>query len=210
MPKRLQNQLRLGYSLGTPKNTICDVKTSPRWLPKISVFFKNRLKIVAMTVFGPRCLLEASKNLLRASQEPPKSRPRALERPSKPLKSLPWGPQKDSKSLLCRPFNILGQKSRRQRWHDKWDLSKQQGRQTIKALQDQLDNSPSITCTYIYTYIYTYKRPSMTTSEIGTCDHLAHGAGPKKEHIWKNSASEETSGTSGPAGVRRRRLRIMK
>ena len=42
MPKRLQNQLRFGYPLVTSKNTIFDPKTSPRWLPKISDFFKNR------------------------------------------------------------------------------------------------------------------------------------------------------------------------
>ena len=101
MPKRLQNRLRLGYPLGTPKNTIFDVQTSPRWLPKISDFFKNRLKILAMTVFGPRCLLEASKSLPRACREPPKSRPRALKKPSIAFKSLLLGPQEDSKSLLC-------------------------------------------------------------------------------------------------------------
>ena len=61
MPKRLENQLYLGYPLGTPKNTIFDVKTSPRWTPQISDFFKNPQKILALTVFGPRCLLEASK-----------------------------------------------------------------------------------------------------------------------------------------------------
>ena len=112
MPKRLQDQLRLGYPLGNSKNTIFDVKTSPRWLPKISHFFKNRLKILAMTVFGLRCLLEASKSLTRASQEPPRSRPRALKRLSTAFESLPSGPQEDSKSLLCRPFYILWQKPR--------------------------------------------------------------------------------------------------
>ena len=44
MPKRLENQLYLGYPLGTPKNTIFDVKTSPRWTPKISDFFKKIVK----------------------------------------------------------------------------------------------------------------------------------------------------------------------
>ena len=44
MPKRLENQLYLGCPLGTPKNTIFDVKTSPRWTPKISDFFKKAFK----------------------------------------------------------------------------------------------------------------------------------------------------------------------
>ena len=55
--------------------------------PKFPFFFKNRPKIRAITVFGPRCLLEASKSLPRpsqepprATQEPPKRRPRALKR----------------------------------------------------------------------------------------------------------------------------------
>ena len=46
-------------------------------------FFQEPLKIVAMTVFGPRCLLEAFKSLQRAYQEPPKSLPRAVPEPSK-------------------------------------------------------------------------------------------------------------------------------
>ena len=41
-PKRLQKRLRLGYPLGTSKNTIFDAKTSPSWLPSISDFSKNR------------------------------------------------------------------------------------------------------------------------------------------------------------------------
>ena len=48
--------------------------------PKFPNFFKNRPKMLAITVFGPRCLLEASKNLSRASREPPKSPSRALKR----------------------------------------------------------------------------------------------------------------------------------
>ena len=112
MPKRLPNRLRLRYPLGTPKNTIFDVKTSPDGSPKFLFFFENRLKILAMTVFGPRCLLKASKSLPRASQEPPKSRPRARKRPSRAFKSLPLGPQEDSKSLLCRPFYLLSQNSK--------------------------------------------------------------------------------------------------
>ena len=89
---RCQNALKislnyLGDPLGTLKNTIFDFKTSPRWTPKISVFFvKNRPKILALTVFGPRCLLEASKRLPRPSQEPPRATqepPRAAQEPRK-------------------------------------------------------------------------------------------------------------------------------
>ena len=43
MPKRLENQLYLGYPLGTPKNTIFDVKTLPRCLLKFSVFFFSKI-----------------------------------------------------------------------------------------------------------------------------------------------------------------------
>ena len=67
-----------------------------------------------MTVFGPRCLLEASKSLPKASQEPAKSLPKpsiSFKGHSTAFKSLPSGPQEDSKSLLCRPFYILGQKT---------------------------------------------------------------------------------------------------
>jgi len=44
MQKRFQNQLYVGNPLGTLKNTIFDVKTSPRWTPKISDFFKKSFK----------------------------------------------------------------------------------------------------------------------------------------------------------------------
>ena len=80
--------------------------------PKFPIFCQKRLKILARTVFGPRCLLKASKSLPRASQEPPKIRPRALKRLSTAFKSLPWGPQEDSKSLLCRPFYLFSQNSK--------------------------------------------------------------------------------------------------
>ena len=77
--KHLQNQLYVGYSLGTLKNTIFDVKTSPRWLPKVSIF-----SIIAYeTGFGLSCLFEASKNLPRPSQEPPQSLPGAAPEPSR-------------------------------------------------------------------------------------------------------------------------------
>ena len=90
---RCQNAFKISFVLATllepQKIRFVTLKRRQDGSPKFPIFCKNCLKIVAMTVFGPRCLLEASKNLLRASQEPPKSRPRALERPSKPLKSLP-------------------------------------------------------------------------------------------------------------------------
>ena len=38
--------------------------------PKFPIFFKNRPKILAITAFGPRCLLEAIKSLPRAVQGP--------------------------------------------------------------------------------------------------------------------------------------------
>ena len=64
--------------------------------PKFPIFFKNRPKILPITVFGPRCLLEASKSLPRASQElsqspqetrhslqkPPVRPPRGLQEPA--------------------------------------------------------------------------------------------------------------------------------
>ena len=103
MPKRLQNQLYVGYPLGTLKNTIFDVKTSPRRTPKISIFFKNRPKNLAFTVFGPRCLLEASKNLPKAFQEPPKSRSRALKKHPRAPKSRLRSSQEASKSLQEAP-----------------------------------------------------------------------------------------------------------
>ena len=55
----------------------------------------------------PRACQKPPKSLPRASGEPPK----AFKRPSTAFKSLPSSPQEDSKSLLCRPFYILGQKT---------------------------------------------------------------------------------------------------
>ena len=103
MPKRLQNQLYVGYPLGNLKNTIFDVKTSPRWTTKIPVFFffKNRPKILAITVFGPRCLLEASKSIPRASREPPKSRSRALKRHPRAFKKPPCSLQEGFQREGC-------------------------------------------------------------------------------------------------------------
>ena len=56
--------------------------------PKFPIFFKNRVKIVAFTVLGARCLLEASKSLPRASREPPKSRSRTLKETQEQLRAV--------------------------------------------------------------------------------------------------------------------------
>ena len=101
MQKRLQNQLYVGYPLGTLKNTILDVKTSPRWRPKISNFFQNRPKMLAITVFGPRCLLEASKSLPRAFQEASHSLPTSVPEPSR-------SNQEPSRSRICSKFRSAG------------------------------------------------------------------------------------------------------
>ena len=93
MPKRLEYQLYVGYPLGTPQNTIFDVKTSPRWTPKIWIFVQKSLKkILAITVFGPRCLLEAIKSLPKASQEPSKG-------PQEPAKSLQEAPMQSPRKF---------------------------------------------------------------------------------------------------------------
>ena len=76
MQKRLQNQLYVGYPLGTLKNTILDVKTSPRWTTKISEFFQQSSK--NSSYYGLW-----SKMPLGSLQEPPKSLPRAVPDPSR-------------------------------------------------------------------------------------------------------------------------------
>ena len=62
-------------------------------------FFKNRSQILAITVFGPRCLLEASKSFPRASQEPPKSLPRAVQGPSRGTQEPSRSPHAASKRV---------------------------------------------------------------------------------------------------------------
>ena len=101
MPKRLQNQLYLGYPLGTLKNTIFDVKTSPRWAHKISNFCQKSVKILAVTAFGPRNLLEASKSLPRAFQEASQSLPTSIPEPSR-------SNQEPSRSRICSKFRSAG------------------------------------------------------------------------------------------------------
>ena len=60
-----------------------------------------------MTVFGPRCLLEASKSLPRASQEPPKSRPRALHALEEPPMRPPKGFQEPAVQTFLPSFTEL-------------------------------------------------------------------------------------------------------
>ena len=85
MQKRLQNQLYVGYPLGTLKNTIFHVKTSPRWTTKISDFFQKSYKNSSYHGLWSKMplgsLQEPPKSLPRASQEPPKSLPRDVPEP---------------------------------------------------------------------------------------------------------------------------------
>ena len=67
--------------------------------PKFPIFFKNRVKIVAFTVLGPRCLLEASKSLPRASREPPMSRSSTLRKHPRAAQSRLSSSQEASKRL---------------------------------------------------------------------------------------------------------------
>ena len=57
--------------------------------PKFLIFIKNRLHILAVTAFGPRCLLKPP----RTSQEPSKRRPKTFQQasqsPYKATKSFP-------------------------------------------------------------------------------------------------------------------------
>ena len=91
MPKRFQNRYDLGYPLGTPKNTIFDVKTSPRWLPKISDFFQKSCKNSSYDGLW-------SKMPLGSLQEPAKSLPRAVPEPSRgppqPSSASRWAPKR--------------------------------------------------------------------------------------------------------------------
>ena len=90
-PKRLQNQLYLGYPLGTLKNTIFDVKTSPRWTPKISDFFQKSSKNPSSYGLWPkmplRSPLEPSQSLPRTSHSLPTSVPKASRSNQEPSRS---------------------------------------------------------------------------------------------------------------------------
>ena len=52
MPKRFQNELYLGYLLGTLKNTIFDAKTWPRGTPKIADFLQKSPQKPVFGFFG--------------------------------------------------------------------------------------------------------------------------------------------------------------
>ena len=93
MPKRLQNRLYLGYPLGTLKNTIFDVKTSPRWTPKISDFFQKSSKNASYHGLW-------SKMPLGSLQEPPKSLQGASQEPFKGPQEAPKSLQEAANSLL--------------------------------------------------------------------------------------------------------------
>ena len=95
MQKRLQNQLYVGYPLGTLKNTIFDVKTSPRWTPKISDFFQKTYK-------NPTYDGLWSKMPLRSLQEPPKTLPRA----SKSHPRASQGRPRTLKRHLCQVSGV--------------------------------------------------------------------------------------------------------
>ena len=105
MSKRLQNRLRLGHPLGSLKKSILDVKSLPRWPPKISGILQKSFEILARTASAPRCLLECFKSLPIASPKPPKSHPRAPP-------SLPRAAQEPSQAgfgrrYLLKPTNCL-------------------------------------------------------------------------------------------------------
>ena len=87
---RCQNALKISFILDTllepQKIRFLMLKRRQDGPPKFPIFFKNRQKILALTVLGPRCLLEASKKPPRPSQEPPRATqepPRAAQEPPK-------------------------------------------------------------------------------------------------------------------------------
>ena len=86
-PNRCQNAFKISFVFDTllepQKIRFLMLKRRQDGSPKFPSFSKNHQKIVDMTVFGPRCLLEASKSLPRACPEPPKSLPRAVSEPSR-------------------------------------------------------------------------------------------------------------------------------
>ena len=93
LPKRLENQFYLGYPLGNLKNTIFDVKTSPRWTPQISDVLQKSSKNPSSYGLWPkmplRGLQEASKTRPRASN----SHPRASKRRPRASQKAPKSPQ---------------------------------------------------------------------------------------------------------------------
>ena len=101
MSKRLQNRLRLGHPLGSLKKSILDVKSLPRWPPKISGILQKSFEILARTASAPRCLLECFKSFPIASPKPPKSHPRAPP-------SLPRAAQEPSQASKIGPAECAG------------------------------------------------------------------------------------------------------
>ena len=95
--KRLQNQLCVGYPPGPPEFTILDVKTSPRWAPKISNFCQKSVKNSSCYGLWSKMPLEASKNPPRAFQEASQSLPTSVPEPSKSNQEL-------SRSRICGKF----------------------------------------------------------------------------------------------------------
>ena len=103
MQKRLQNQLYVGYPLGTLKNTIFDVKTSPRWTTKISDFFQKSSK--NSSYYGLW-----SKMPLGSLQEPPKSLPRACQEAPRRRTSPPEAPKSPQEAPVQPPRNLEQQR----------------------------------------------------------------------------------------------------
>ena len=95
MPKRLQNRLYLGYPLRTLKNTIFDVKTSPKWTPKISDFLKKSHKNSRYHGLWSKMPLGSLQEPAKSLQDPPKSL-------QEPPKSLPRGAQEPSRGTCVR------------------------------------------------------------------------------------------------------------
>ena len=108
MQKRLQNQLHVACPLGTLKNTIFDVKTSPRWTPKISVFFQKSSKNATYHGLWSKMplgsLQEPAKSLPGASQNPFQGPSRGTQVPSRrslqPPKRRLRGAQKAKRPVL--------------------------------------------------------------------------------------------------------------
>ena len=102
-PNRCQNAFKISFVLDTllepQKIRFLMLKRRQDGSPKFPIFSKNRQKIVAMTVFGPRCLLEASKSLPKASQEPAKSLRRASQSLQETLHSLQKPPVRPPRGL---------------------------------------------------------------------------------------------------------------
>ena len=131
------------------------------------IFFKNRLQILAMTVFGLRCLLEASKNLPRASQELPQSPQEALHSLQEPAFGPPRGLQQPALQTCLQSWTdnndrwpvtvqsivgIIDRWSKESlivgRWQDIKDKGSMQARWRT--------NAPAVMDIYIYIYIYNY------------------------------------------------------